>query len=1103
MINFRKRNAFRPIILFLCMFFGLHFAGFQAQAQVNLSLNLQNVPLEQVLSAIESRTSYRFLYNKEIVDVTSKVSVNVQNKELSVVLSQLFAGTDITYTLKNKQIVLNRTSEKQSQSIKTLKKVTGKIMDEKGEPIIGANIVEAGTTNGTVTDVDGEFSLDVEDNAKINISYIGYHTKEMSAEGRNTLNIVLIEDTQALEELVVVGYGVQKKANLTGAVSSVRFDEALTGRSSLNLSSALTGLSAGLNISQMSATPGAEDLNIFVRGKGTMNDASPLIIIDGVPGALNDVNPSDVESVSVLKDASSSSIYGSRAANGVILVTTKRGVEGKVNVVYNGYMGWQSAAKEIEFINDMPTHMELVNESEGREKYPVSLIDNWRKEAESGNILYPNTDWYDEILNTSVLTEHNLTARGGSEKGRFYLSLGYLDNKGIIDNSGYTKYTFRLSADSKISNGLELGGIAFGTWSDRDPIDVTSFFNNIRNTTPGVIPKYKDGRYGGEMFEGLPQGSNPRAYIDNIRGNYERQKLGLKFYVKTKFLHFFDWENSLGFNYDNRRNWEYTRPYALWNLQTDFEYQKKPSINSLFNGSRRDYSMIFNSLLRFNASFLDHHHLTALVGFDQQYNRMDKFDAKKNDILGDDAIYIMDVGVNLESITGSGTDDALQSYFGRINYDYKNKYLLEINSRYDGSSRFAKDNRWGFFPSFSAGWRLTEEPFAQSLKTVFDDIKLRGSWGKLGNNRIGDYTYQVVYGSFLYPFGNQLQQGVAPIEIANSKIKWETTTITNIGLDLLLLKSRLSLSAEYYDKITSNILTKIPIPLVMGNFLPPWQNIAEMENRGFELQLTYLGNIGKDFSYNIGGNLSTVNNKVIKFNGEKSIDGTTITTEGKSLNSYYLLEFDHILQDQAEIDKLLADGYKFGTYVGGTPSPGDMLYKDANNDKIFNDEDRIIKDYSPLPKMTYGIDLGAAYKGLDFNLVGQGVSGVKGYWGNDGFNTFNINEGFLLRKEILNRWTPEKKSTVYPRLLTSGSSLNTAYSDYWLYNTSYFRIKSLQVGYTLPTKITSKLFIDRLRIYTNLENYFTFTRFEGYNPENPSMSYPLMKQWVIGLNITL
>ncbi len=978
--------------------------------------------------------------------------------------------------------------------------ISGSVSGPDGSALEGVQVRNLKTNAITVTVSGGSFRISGEPEDQLEFKLIGYEPRIVTASEAES--VVLTPVATGLNEVVVVGYGTQKKLNLTGAVSSVNFNKSTISRPAFNLSSTLTGLVPGLNISQSSATPGAEGFNILLRGQGTMNDASPLVLIDGVPGALNSIPPYDVESVTVLKDASSSSIYGSRAANGVILVTTKKGSSGKMKVAYNTYLGEQSTAKNISFITDMATHMKLVNESEGFDKYPLDLIQNWENESKAGNPLYPNTDWYKEMLSSSFLEQHNLSVSGGAEKINYYMSLGYLDNKGVIDNSGFKSYSFRLNSEAKPTGWLSIGEKVFGSWSNRAPIDMPTFFGNIRNTTPGVIPKYSDGRYGGEMFNGLPEGNNPRAYIDNIRGNFEEQNLNLQLFGTISFLKYFKWENNFGLNYRNRRNWTYARPYSLWNFQNDFNYPMRPNVSSLFNGSIRNYTTVYNSLLRFNKSFTGGHNLSALLGFGQEYNRMDAFDARKNDILGDDVIYILDAGTNMESIDGSGTDDALRSYFGRINYDFKNKYLFEANARYDGSSRFSSNNRWGFFPSFSAGWRILEEQFAHSLNKIFDNIKLRASWGTLGNNRIGDYTYQVTYGPILYPFGGQLQQAVGPKDLANKDIKWETTRITNIGLDLSMMNSRLSLSIDYFDKVTSDILTRIPVPLVMGNFLPPWQNIAEMKNTGIELQVTYHDRIGEKISYGINGNISTINNKVLKFNGNKSINGPNITLEENPFNSFYVLEFDRIIQDQAEIDKLVSDGYSFGAYVGGKPGPGDILYKDINEDKVFDDKDRVIKKFSPLPKFTYGLNLNVAYKGIDLNVMGQGVGGVEGYWGNDGFNTFNINEGFLQRSIILNRWTPENKSTQYPRLRTSGSAINTVYSDYWLYNTSYFRIKSLQLGYTLPEALITKARISDLRIYAELENYFTFTKFSGYNPENSSMAYPLMKQIVFGLNLT-
>lgn len=983
------------------------------------------------------------------------------------------------------------------------KKIQGTVKDVNGEGLVGASIVEKGTTNGTIADVDGNFTFNVSVGAVIKVSSIGFHDKEFVVDSKNDYVVVLDDNTKLIDEVVVVGYGTMKKQNLTGSVSAVNFDEAMASRPTMNLSSALTGLSAGLNISQMSGNPGDEKSfsSIRVRGQGSIKGSEPLIIIDGVEGMLNDVNPNDVESVSVLKDAASSSIYGSRAANGVILVTTKKGHTGKISVNYSGYVGWQSAAKKIDFINDFPTHLEIVNEF-SKKQYPQADIDHWRTEAAAGNPLYPNTDWYDEMLKTSVLTEHNLSVRGGGDRTNFAMSLGYLDNEGIIDNSGYKKYSFRVNVDTKATKWLDMGANVYGHWSDKKPISETGFFDQIRSTTPGVIPVDDQGRYGGTMLESFPPVANPRAYIDNIRGNNERQKLGLKMYGKIKFLKHFEWENSFGFDYDNRYDWTYTRPYSLWNLQAGDALSPSTSSSSVTNLHIREYKTILNTLLRFNYTLNNSHNISALAGFDQQYTTLDRFSASMEEILGDDAIYTLDAGVRMKDIKGRGTDNALRSYFGRVNYDYMGKYLLEGNIRYDGSSRFAKDNRWGAFPSFSVGWRISEENFARSLKTVFNDIKLRGSWGKLGNNSIGDYNYQLLYSAQLYPFGGSLQQGIGPNEeiIANDKIKWETTTLTNVGLDLTLLKNRLSVSFEYYNKNTSDLLVQVPIPLVMGKYKQkPWQNLGEMRNRGVELQVTYHGNIGADFNYSISGNLSTVSNKMLKYGTDTDYGDGTIIRKGESFRSFFMLEYDRILQSQQEIDDLIAQGYTFSSYVGGVPQPGDFLYKDTNGDKVFDSEDRVVTKTS-IPKVTYGINLNMAYKEFDFSVVGQGVGGVHGYW-NDGFNTFNLNEGFLIRSNVLDRWTPENRSTKYPRIYGSDGR-NSVHNTYWLYNTSYFRIKSIQLGYTLPKRLASRMMVDKVRVYTNIENYFTFTGFEGYNPENTAAAYPLMKQWVVGLNVT-
>lgn len=826
-----------------------------------------------------------------------------------------------------------------------------------------------------------------------------------------------------------------------------------------------------------------------------------MVLIDGVPGSINDVNPNDVESISTLKDAASSAIYGSRAANGVILITTKRGGKDKLSISYNGYVGVESAAKMIDFISDYPTHLELINEAKLNSNQPALYeqadIDEWRQKSLTDPLNYPNTDWFREILKSSVVTEHNVSARGGGEKSNFMLSLGYLDNKGVIENAEYKKYSFRLNADSQITDWFQLGGNIFGFWSDRGPVSLDNLIESMLMTSPGILPKSADGRYGGTMMPGENfRANNPRMTMEKAKGNNERQRLGVKFFAKINFLKYFEFESSFAADYDNNRSWNYWEPTPVWNFQTNSILYGNTGRNGMTNTSSRYYSTVLNELLRFNYSINKEHNISALVGFDQEYSRTDRFSASKYDLLND-AILVLDAAAADPTASGTANDRALRSYFGRINYDYKGKYLFEANARYDGSSRFSKDCRWGFFPSFSAGWRISEENFFESLRETMSNLKIRASWGQLGNNNIGDYEYQSLYASQNYSFGDNIVLGSAPTMIPNGKITWESTTITDIGLDMNFFNNSLSCTFDFFNKVTNDILVRLPIPDVMGNLTAPSQNAAKVRNRGWEAQVDYHGKIGKDFKYNVGFNLSLVNNKVVKYRGDvKTFSGAQVLTEGLAIYPYYVREVDHIIQDQAEIDELLAQGY---TFSPGVPEPGDFLYKDQNNDKKIDDDDRIAKG-SSIPKCTYGINLSASFKNFDLYVLGQGVQGIDTYWC-DGFNTSDIHWDYLTRTNALKRWTPENKTTEFPRL-TMGVSNNVVNNDFWMQNASYFKIKSIQLGYTIPQNISTKFFVNRLRAYTSLENYLTFTKYDGFDPENTGITYPNMKQWVFGLNVT-
>ncbi|HBL75716.1 MAG TPA: SusC/RagA family TonB-linked outer membrane protein [Prolixibacteraceae bacterium] len=1072
-----------------------------SQAQTGrLNLHFENNSLKEVLQTLEDQTDFSFVYKDEQINRSNNISGDFKDKLVNEVLDDILKNSELTYTIKGRAIVilpggLNGLSAQQ-------KTVNGRVTDSSGQPLPGVSLVVKGTTKGTITDFDGKYTLaNVPGDAVLVFSFVGMKMQEISVGNKTELNVTMEDETVGIEEVVAVGYGIMKKRDLTGSVSSINFTESMESRPLTNLSSGLAGMSAGLVVSQNSSAPGNESVSLHIRGVGTLNNSSPLVLIDGVAGNMNDVNPNDVANISVLKDASSCAIYGSRAANGVILITTKRGKVDNMSINYNGYVGVESAAKMIDFISDYPTHLELMNEAyqnSGQPKiYGQNLIDEWRANSKTDPTNYPNTDWFREILKPSVISEHNLSVRGGSEKSNFLLSLGYLDNKGVVENAEYEKYSFRLNADSKVSDWLSLGGNVFGFWSDRGPLDVSYLFNTMLMTNPGILPKSSDGRYGGSMMEGEnTKAYNPRATMESATGNNERQRVGVKFFAKMNFLKYFEFETSFAGNFDNRRSWQYSGPVSIWDFRTDAKLYETSTRNSITNSDSRYYSTTLNELLRFNYSLNNVHHIGALIGFDQEYSRQDQFSASKYDMLND-AIYVLDAAAADPVTSGTAEDRALRSYFGRINYNYKGKYLFEANGRYDGSSRFSEDNRWGFFPSFAAGWRFSEEPFFKPLTTWIDNAKFRASWGKLGNNNIGDYEYQSLYAGQNYSFGGNIAQGIAPTVISNSLITWEETTSANLGLDLNMFNSKLSLSFDVFDKTTDNILVKLPIPLVMGNLSAPSQNAAQVRNRGWEAQLSYFGNIGKDFEYSIGGNISSIDNKVLKYMGDvKTISGTKVLTEGVSIFPFYVREVDHVVQDQAEIDAMIADGYTFSPAI---PKPGDFLYKDLTDDKKINDDDRVIKG-SSIPKATYGINIGASYKGVDLNIIGQGVSGLNYYDGGT-FNSFNLHWDYIMRENVLNRWTPDNKTTAYPRL-TAGLANNDVNSDYWLANVSYFRIKSIQLGYTIPKRISSKILINRFRLYTSLENYFTFTSYEGFDPENAGVTYPNMKQFIVGLNVT-
>ncbi|MCR8918006.1 TonB-dependent receptor [Bacteroides sp. ET225] len=1001
--------------------------------------------------------------------------------------------------------------------------VTGVVKDSAGEPIIGANVKVKGTSKGTITDLDGNFSLNgIAPDAVLVVSYIGYKETEVRVGDRTSLSVQLVEDSKVIDEVVVVGYATQKKVNLTGSVSSINMSEIAEKRPITNLSSGLAGMASGVSFRTSSNIPGNESASILIRGQGTLNNSAPLVVVDGVESDIANVNPQDVESMSVLKDAASSSIYGSRAANGVILITTKKGKEGKINIDYTGYASLESVGKTVDAVSNYADYMELRNEARQNSgdspQFEQSVIDAWRNDAGRNPLIYPNTDWVDEVFKTAVATNHNLSLSGGTDKLSFYTSFGYSNNPGIMENSGYERYSFRSNVEAKPTKWLTLGMKLNGYLSNNDIGSdwVDDLFTYGYASTPGIVLRAPDGRFGGPQAVGEDiQTNNPLQQLYSRTGNKKNRNLRAAFNGTITPLKGLSISGSYSYELTDKDNWEKPNQMALWNFATDQEVRQTYTGKTyVYNYNRKIERMFMDLVVRYNNKFFnDKFDLNVMAGASQEMRRDRSFSATKYDWI-DSSVDVINGATGDATASGSHTEWAMRSYFGRINLAWADRYLLEANLRADASSRFLDGNRWGYFPSFSAGWRVDQEAFMESTRNWLDALKLRVSWGELGNNYLSsDYQAISKYAATNYSFGGQMQTGMTITALANGALTWESTAVTNAAVDFTMLNSRLSGTVEYFYKKTSDILIDLPAPLVHGNASIPTQNSAEVTNKGFELSLNWADNIN-DFHYNIGTNITFVDNKVTKFKGdEPSINGSTMIKEGYPINVQYCLVADRIIQTQEDLDYVQSlvdnaplgeDGKKvnpFQTYQ--RPELGDVLYKDMDGNGIFNDDDRVPMGHGDTPRFFYDINLGCSWKGLDFSMLMSGTGSYKVQY--QSMHTTNMPaSGYQIGQEIADgRWyegrtTPAK----YPRLL-SNDGRNTRNSTLWLTDRKFLKIRNVQLGYTLPAKWVKAASLSRVRVFCSLENFFTFSDFVGMDPENTqNLAYPNIRQASFGVNVS-
>ncbi len=1006
--------------------------------------------------------------------------------------------------------------------------ITGTVTDTAGEPVTGAVISVNGKPEvSAMADIDGAFSIKIDSrDSKLNISAVGYYPASVNvSKSKDTVDAVLKSSMSQLDEVIVVGYATQKKVDLTGAVSSVSTG-ALEDRPVTNVTNALAGLAAGLTVTNSGGnTPGYESQSILVRGQGTLNNSAPLVVVDGMTGiALSDINPQDIENISILKDAASAAIYGSRAANGVILITTRHGSERAPRVTYSGNVSFETVAKRLNLVTDYADFMEIQNAAlivNGQApRFSQGKIDEWRNDAGRNPTIYPNTDWQNHIYrNPSVVQNHNLTVTGGTANVDYNLSFGYINNPGMIYYTDYERYQLRSNINVRIKPWLSIGTNLFGFLDSNNPSSENAaeggdviFGSGAFNTVPGMtLYDPATGLYGGiqNPEEENVSNFNPyrRQWFYDTDYPTKTKRGVMKLYAELRPVKGLTVRGSFACNYWERNVEQHLTDRNLYRFTFDGPvllrdgsvrtYIRRYNYKNFFRSSEltADYSI---NISRLNA--------TLLAGMSQEYNKYDQDYYIKYDLV-DPSLGAIDAGMTNGTITGNYNEWAMRSYFGRLNLNWDNKYLLEANLRADGSSKFAPGHRWGYFPSVSAGWRISQEHFMEGAASWLDHLKLRASYGSLGNNATTSYyMYQSLFATANYILNGNIAGGLAQTVLANPNLTWEKTYMTNIGLDFAFLHNRLTGSVDIYNKDTKGILISLPAPLEHGTSIVPNRNAGEVNNKGFELDINWSDRIGR-VTYNVGFNMGFVNNKVTKFQGDvSSISGVYKTQEGRPINQLYVITVDRIVRDQADLDyvqKLVdANPDYFATYQ--RPELGDFLYRDANGDGTLDTDDRVEIGHGTLPRLTYGFSLGLEWNNFDFSVLLQGTGNHQVYYNNQAFRFVTVMGQSLIKDITDNAWTPENPyGSRYPILRNSANSRNNIASDAFVHNAAYLRCKNIQLGYNVPQKITRRFYVENLKIYTSIDNLFTITDFPGLDPEiGATVGYPAVRQYSIGLNIT-
>ncbi|WP_212006018.1 TonB-dependent receptor [Chitinophaga sp. HK235] len=1056
------------------------------KGQGTITLKLKKTEIAQVLSSIEQQGNYRFLYNNALTEIRRKVNVDVTNSGLDAVMNTVFAGTSLRYKLIENNLVVIM-----SQEIKVTGKVTSK---SDGSPIPGASVSLKGTTKGAVSGPDGHYSLTVPDNGTLVVSFIGYTSQEIAVNNRQTIDIALEEAISQVQQVVVVGYGVQRKVDITGSITQVKGDE-VSKQPVSNAMSGLQGKVAGVQIVN-DGKPGAAP-TIRIRGTGSVyGSQSPLYVVDGVwYDDISFLNPADIENMSILKDASSEAIYGIRAANGVVLITTRKGKAGRATVNYTGFVGMQKATNKVKMA-DAKEYATIINE--------LSAI-NGKAPLLNPNDYGKGTDWFKEELRNALVTNHQLSVSGGTEKSTYNFSLGYLKQDGLVKTNDFNRITARLQNDFQVFEPLKIGYTV--TAAAYNTNDIPDFYlGQLYTSAPVVAVRNPDGSYGDPALLNLGTGAgkNPQATLDFYDQNTKRRVVTGNVYADLRFAKHFVFHTSVGGEYGDSTIRNYTPQYSATTNQRN-------NISKLTRTNSNRQSWIVENTLTYDNKFGDHN-LKVLAGQSAQQYKFYKLIATADNVpnSSEGDMYLRLGNTDGRSVKDEGDLYAVSSYFGRINYAYKDKYLLTASMRADGASKFYGNQRWGYFPSVGLGWVISEEPFLKNTK-IFDNLKLRGSWGKVGNASVPGFlaVQRVTQDPFMTAiFGGGVYTGASINTIVPPQLYWERAAGTDIALEATVLQNRLFMEAGFYNRKTQQAIFEVPFPSSVGTQSGTiLANQADFQNRGWEFAANWKDDLKNGFSYSVGANMSINNNKVLSVNtggnpiyggGDASTGGAlaTRTVVGQPIGQYYGYIVDGIFQNQAEVDASAQPKAK----------PGDFKYRDVNGDGVVDPKDRVPIG-NPNPKYTYGINSSFSYKNFDLALEFQGVAGVDVYNANLGLRFGNEN----FTKEFYDkRWHGEGTSNTYPSANIGGGQ-NYLPNQFFVENGSYFRIRNIQLGYTLPKTVTERWKMQRLRLYLNAQNAFNFFKYRGFSPEiggKPTGAgidnsvYPLYATYNFGVNVT-